>query len=98
MFQKPALLKISGDVLNKVYDRGWAAKSTLELEKRIRFCLKKIDQKFVQDLALTTRKRLDRIARKGIEYIFFQVFLYFKHCIFIFYINLYDMFNKLFKK
>ena len=56
-----------GCLKHKVYDRGWAAKSTLELEKRIRFCLKKIDQKFVQDLALTTRKRLDRIARKGIE-------------------------------
>ena len=52
-----------GCLKQKVYDRGLAAKSKLELEKRIRYCLKNIDQKFVQGFALTTRKRL---ARKGI--------------------------------
>ena len=97
MFQK-RIEDFWGCLKQKVYDRRWATKSILELKKRIRFCLKKIDQKFLQDLALTTRKRLDRIARKGIEFFFFKFFLYFKHCIFIFYINLYDMFNKLFKK
>ena len=67
-----------GCLKHKVYDRGWAAKSTLELEQRIRYCLKNIDQKFVQGLALTTRKRLDRIARKGIQKIFFFKFLIFQ--------------------
>ena len=57
MFQK-RIEDFWGCLKQKVYDRRWATKSILELKKRIRYCLKKIDQKFVQDLALTTRKRL----------------------------------------
>ena len=86
-----------GCLKQKVYDRGWAAKSTLELEKRIRFCLKKIDQKFVQDLALTTRKRLDRIARKGIKKNFFFKFFYISDTVFLYFILTFIMSNQ-FKK
>ena len=50
-----------------VYMDGWAADNLRQLETRIKYCLRKIDVKVVQDLASNTHKRLDRIRRYGVK-------------------------------
>ena len=50
-----------------VYMDGWAADNLRQLENRIKYCLRKIDVKIVQDLASNTHKRLDRIRRYGVK-------------------------------
>lgn len=49
-----------------VYERGWCAENTEQLKRRIEYCLKKVDQKLVQTLALSTYNRLDSIRRNGL--------------------------------
>ena len=46
---------------------GWAADNLRQLETRIKYCLRKIDVKVVQDLASNTHKRLDQIRRYGVK-------------------------------
>jgi len=50
-----------------VYKDGWAADNVHQLETRIKYCLRKIDVKAVQDLAATTHNRLDQIRRYGVK-------------------------------
>ena len=51
----------------EVYIDGWTAKNVDQLESRIRYCLKKMDVKVVQNLVATTHKRLDQIRRYGVK-------------------------------
>jgi len=55
-----------GILKQKVYENGWCAKTIDELESRIKYCLRKMDKKLVQDLALATHKRLDTFRRYGV--------------------------------
>ena len=50
----------------RVYARGWKAKTIDRLIMQIKYCLKKIDQKVVQKLALSTKWRIDRVRRNGV--------------------------------
>jgi hypothetical protein len=50
-----------------VYMDGWTADNVDKLESGIRYCLRKIDVKVVQELVATTHKRLDQIRRFGVK-------------------------------
>ena len=50
-----------------VYMDGWTADNVDKLESRIRYCLRKIDVKAVQESVATTYKRLDQIRRFGVK-------------------------------
>jgi len=56
-----------GVLKQNVYEKDWSAKNIKQLKERIRYCLKKIDPKLVQDLARTVHKRLDTVRRYGVE-------------------------------
>ena len=49
------------------YMDDWATDNLRQLETRIKYCLRKIDVKVVQDLASNTHKRLDQIRRYGVK-------------------------------
>jgi len=49
-----------------VYAKGWKAKNTDQLITRIKYCLKKIDKNVVQQLAMSTKKRIDHVRRHGV--------------------------------
>ena len=48
----------------KVYENAWRAQELVQLEKKIRFCIKNTDQN-LQDLLASTATRLNDIRRNG---------------------------------
>ena len=50
----------------KVYENAWRAQDLVQLEKKIRFCIKNMDQNLVQDLLASTATRLNDIRRNGL--------------------------------
>lgn len=54
------------ELKDAVYEKGWEASNIKELRSRINYCMKKVDIKHVQQLALSTIKRLDLIRRNDI--------------------------------
>lgn len=55
-----------GNLKAKVYEGDWKANSLEELRRRIEYCLKNLDLKFVQHHMLGVRTRLGRIMKYGI--------------------------------
>lgn len=51
----------------KVYNDNWQATNIEQLKKRVTWCLSKLDSKLIQRLAQSTRKRLDTVARHGVD-------------------------------
>lgn len=49
-----------------VYAKGWKAKNPEQLMSRIRYCLKKVEQTFVHDLATSTCGLIDGMRRRGV--------------------------------
>lgn len=49
-----------------VYKNGWKAENCNQLITRIKYCLKKVDERVVQRLAVSTKMRIDRVRRKGV--------------------------------
>ena len=54
------------ELKDAVYEKGWEASDIKELRSRINYCMKKVDIKHVQQLALSTIKRIDLIRRNDI--------------------------------
>ena len=44
-----------------MYKNAWRAQDLVQLEKKIRFCIKNMDQNLVQDLLASTATRLNDI-------------------------------------
>ena len=53
----------------KVYYNNWTANSIAQLKKRISWSLSKIDTKLIQSLARDVHKRLEIVARRGVEFL-----------------------------
>lgn len=49
-----------------VYAKAWQAKNTDQLINRIKYCLKKLNPIVVHELALATKRRIDRVRRVGV--------------------------------
>lgn len=56
-----------GDLKREVYKKNWSAKNVKELKRRIYYCLRKMNIKDIQLRASEVNKRLDHIARYGIN-------------------------------
>jgi hypothetical protein len=56
-----------GLLKQKVYEGGWQAKSLKILKKRITWCLSKINRKDFLNLSASVHKRLDTVARYGVD-------------------------------
>ena len=56
-----------GDLKRAVYNKNWSAKNVVQLKRRICYCLGKLDLNFIQERASEVHKRLDSIARFGIN-------------------------------
>jgi hypothetical protein len=56
-----------GDLKRTVYRRNWSAKNVDQLKRRICYCLGKMDLNSIQERASEVHKRLDSIARFGIN-------------------------------
>ena len=54
-----------GSLSNLVYENGWAAKNMEQLKRRIRFCLKKMDQSAVQKSFEGIKKKLRNVYEHG---------------------------------
>jgi hypothetical protein len=50
-----------------VYNDNWQATNIGQLKKRVTWCLSKLDSKLIQRLAQSTAKRLDTVARHGVD-------------------------------
>jgi transposase len=50
-----------------VYAKCWKAKNLKQLENRIRYCFKEIDQERVHRLGAASFTRVDRVRRKGLR-------------------------------
>ena len=48
-----------------VYDKGWTAKNTDQLIRRVKSCLKKVDMDVVRATLETVRKKLRQCAEEG---------------------------------
>ena len=55
------------DLKREVYKENWSTNTIAQLKSRIRYCLRKIDLKKIQERASEVHKRLDSIARFGIN-------------------------------
>ncbi len=55
------------DLKREVYKKNWSAQNITKLKRRICYCLKKMDLKKIQERASEVHKRLDSIARFGIN-------------------------------
>lgn len=53
------------ELKRKVYDKCWQAKNLNQLERRIRYCLNKMNSERIQKLSSSTFKRVDNIRRHG---------------------------------
>ncbi|KAL4465572.1 hypothetical protein ABPG72_014021 [Tetrahymena utriculariae] len=49
-----------------VYEGNWEANSLESLQNRIKYCLKKVDLDFIQNLASQTHKRILQISQNGV--------------------------------
>ncbi len=54
------------ELKKRVYAYCWQAENLVQLENRIRYCYKQIDQERIHRLGAASFTRVDRVRRKGL--------------------------------